>query len=244
MVSGPGQTLFFLILKFLRIPLHRFRLQYSSREWLHGHLHKRPNTRICTDIIKHNRYRSRLILYSPGSRIQVSLHIANYAVNCYCPSYPLLILLLLSININYQLLFPLHPYRDRGLSGIKSLDLAPDYSLFLDKIHTISPGINLLFNFFYKCTPVLDVEDPLASSDDEVEMTTPGHPPTTTAAASTRSNAHSSRASSSGLNLLVKEGCLHPEDNWWTRNGEDIKLQLSHPAGGQPPHTCPPQGAL
>ena len=45
---------------------------------------------------------------------------------------------------------------------------------------------------------VLDVVDPLASSGDEVEMTTPGHPATTARAASTRNIVRSSRASSSG----------------------------------------------
>ena len=92
----------------------------------------------------------------------------------------------------------MQPYRDTGLSGIKSPDPAPDYSLLQDKIQTRSPGINLLFSFFNNCTPVLDGEDPLASSDEEVEMTTPGQPPSTPAATPTGIKPHSSRASSSG----------------------------------------------
>ena len=76
----------------------------------------------------------------------------------------------------------MQPYRDTGLSGIKSPDPALDYSLLREKIQSRSPWTNLLFYFINICTPVLDVEDPLASSNEEVEMTTPGQPTTAPAA--------------------------------------------------------------
>ena len=134
---------------------HRYRICTDillKHKFLPRKLNNRHRYRIRTDIlVKHNffprksnnrhRYSSRLTLYLPIStlRLFLFLHLPNYAVNYYCPCYPIIISLLLSININY-----------------------PDYSLLRDKIQTRSSGVNPLIYFFNICTPVLDGEDPLA----------------------------------------------------------------------------------